>query len=116
MAYWGMVLARGPYINMDGDPTFDLKGACAAVKQGLKLTNVPAHERAYVDAAVRWCPGYKPPAYSEARLRLTSLVHWAPVRGNAGPPCLRRAARLVLPAARTARRGAVTFRLGEARV
>src|SRR6266699_3091168 len=30
MAYWGMAMAQGPYINMDGDPSFDLKGACAA--------------------------------------------------------------------------------------
>src|SRR5437660_7508801 len=25
MAYWGMAMAQGPYINMDGDPSVDLK-------------------------------------------------------------------------------------------
>src|SRR4029077_7110553 len=35
MAYWGMAVAQGPYINMDGDPSFDLKGACEAVETGL---------------------------------------------------------------------------------
>ena len=38
MAYWGMAMAQGPYINMDGDPSFDLKGACTAIDAGLKLT------------------------------------------------------------------------------
>src|ERR1700730_5984500 len=48
MAYWGIAMAQGPYINMDGDPSFDLKGACAAVATGLKLTGGPERERAYV--------------------------------------------------------------------
>src|ERR1700746_964113 len=47
MAYWGMAVAQGPYINMDGDPSFDLKGACVAVETGLKLTQAPERERAY---------------------------------------------------------------------
>jgi hypothetical protein len=32
----GMAAAQGPYINMDGDPSFDLKGACSAVEAGRK--------------------------------------------------------------------------------
>jgi hypothetical protein len=39
MAYWGMAMAQGPYINMDGDPSFDLKGSCMAVDAGRKLTH-----------------------------------------------------------------------------
>ena len=35
MAYWGIAMAQGPYVNMDGDPSFDLKGACTAVHAGL---------------------------------------------------------------------------------
>src|SRR3977135_2198284 len=31
MTYWGMAAAQGPYINMDGDPSFDLKGSCSAI-------------------------------------------------------------------------------------
>src|SRR5947208_14256991 len=30
MPWWGMAMAQGPYVNMDGDPTFDLKASCAA--------------------------------------------------------------------------------------
>src|SRR5258707_3944477 len=26
MPYWGMAAAQGPYINMDGDPRFELNG------------------------------------------------------------------------------------------
>src|SRR5690348_3571539 len=37
MTYWGMAAAQGPYINMDGDPSFDLKGACAAIDAGRKM-------------------------------------------------------------------------------
>src|ERR1043166_6792599 len=36
MAYWGMAMALGPYINMDGDPSFVLKQSCAAVAKGLQ--------------------------------------------------------------------------------
>jgi hypothetical protein len=66
MAYWGMAMAQGPYINMDGDPSFDLKGACAAVDAGRKLTGAPERERAYLEAVATWCPEYRPPAYIEA--------------------------------------------------
>src|ERR1700749_2866645 len=34
MPYWGMAMAQGPYINMDGDASFDQKASCAAVKAG----------------------------------------------------------------------------------
>ncbi len=65
MAYWGMAMAQGPYINMDGDPSFDLKGACMAVEAGSKLTQAPARERAYVQAVTAFCPAYRPQAYIE---------------------------------------------------
>jgi tetratricopeptide (TPR) repeat protein len=70
MAYWGMALAQGPYVNMDGDPTFDLKGACAAVDAGMKITAVPPREKAYLQAAAAWCPEYRPKAYSDAMREL----------------------------------------------
>ncbi len=37
MPYWGMAMAQGPYINMDGDAELDMKASCAAVEAGLKL-------------------------------------------------------------------------------
>jgi len=66
MADWGMAMAQGPYINMDGDPSFDLKGACAAVAAGKKLAQAPERERAYLQAVATWCPEFKPQAYADA--------------------------------------------------
>src|SRR5579862_8411035 len=43
MPYWGMAMAQGPYINMDGDAELDMKASCAAVEAGLKLTGGPPH-------------------------------------------------------------------------
>jgi tetratricopeptide (TPR) repeat protein len=70
MTYWGMAMAQGPYINMDGDPSFDLKEACAAVDTGLKLTNAPDREQSYLRALATWCPEYHPQVYSEAMRRV----------------------------------------------
>jgi tetratricopeptide (TPR) repeat protein len=72
MAYWGMGMAQGPYVNMDGDPSFDLKGACAAIEKGLKLIHATAEEQAYLRAAATWCPEYNPKSYIEAMRALTA--------------------------------------------
>jgi tetratricopeptide (TPR) repeat protein len=72
MPYWGMAMAQGPYINMDGDPSFDLKAACAAVERGRKITAAPERERAYLQAVATWCPEYKPPTYVEAMRALVA--------------------------------------------
>jgi hypothetical protein len=37
MAYWGMAMAQGPYINMDGDAELKMPASCAAVAAGMKL-------------------------------------------------------------------------------
>lgn len=66
MAYWGMSMSLGPYINMDGDPTFDLKESCAAASKGLAIAGVNAHERAYLESAAKRCPEYKPATYIDA--------------------------------------------------
>jgi tetratricopeptide (TPR) repeat protein len=72
MAYWGMAMAQGPYINMDGDPSFDLKGACAAVETGSKLTSAPERERSYLKAVATWCPQYEPKTYVDAMRALAA--------------------------------------------
>lgn len=72
MAYWGMAWAQGPYLNMDGDPTVDLKGACAAVEAGRKVTGAPPREQAYLAAAALWCPEYRPKLYSDAMRALAA--------------------------------------------
>ena len=66
MAYWGMAMAQGPYVNMDGDTELNMKASCAAVEAGLKLTGAPERERAYLQAAARRCPEYQPQAYTDA--------------------------------------------------
>jgi tetratricopeptide (TPR) repeat protein len=72
MAYWGMAMSQGPYINMDGDPSVDLKGSCGAVMAGRKTANAPPRERAYLEAAASWCPEYKPETYIAAAKRLAA--------------------------------------------
>ncbi len=37
MAYWGMTMALGPYINMDIDPDVHIKDACDASGKGLSI-------------------------------------------------------------------------------
>src|SRR6185436_17889173 len=66
MPYWGMAMALGPYINMDGDPSFDLKESCAAVAKGRQVSGAPERERAYLEAAAKRCPDYQPQPYIEA--------------------------------------------------
>jgi tetratricopeptide (TPR) repeat protein len=66
MAYWGMAMSLGPYVNMDGDPTYDQKESCAAVEKGLRIAGAPAREHAYLEAAAKRCPEYKPEIYIEA--------------------------------------------------
>ena len=70
MARWGEAMAQGPYINMDGDPSFILKSACAAVAAGTKLTRAPERERAYLRAVATWCGNYPSTAYSDAMRQL----------------------------------------------
>lgn len=71
MPYWGMAMAQGPYINMDGDPSFDQKGTCAAVEAGSHLRDAaPEVERDYLTVAASWCPQFKPDAYVDAARKL----------------------------------------------
>jgi hypothetical protein len=72
MPYWGMALAQGPYINMDGDPSFDQKGACAAVDAGLNLPQRVERETAYLHAASSLCPEYKGELYVAAMKNLAA--------------------------------------------
>jgi tetratricopeptide (TPR) repeat protein len=66
MAYWGMAMAQGPYINMDGDAELNMKASCAAAEAGLKLPETPAREIAYLQAAFARCPDYDPQRYIDA--------------------------------------------------
>jgi tetratricopeptide (TPR) repeat protein len=62
MAYWGIAMALGPYINMDMDPDVHLKEACDAVEVGLRVSDLREVERAWLNAAQARCPDYADPA------------------------------------------------------
>ncbi len=62
MNFWGMAMALGPYINMDGDPDVQLKESCAAVDKGLKLASAGSADRAWLEAAQTRCPDYADPS------------------------------------------------------
>jgi tetratricopeptide (TPR) repeat protein len=67
MAYWGMSMAQGPYINMDGEPEYKIKESCEAVNKGLQVSGAPERERAYLEAAAKRCPDFQQPqAYIDA--------------------------------------------------
>src|ERR1019366_5821094 len=72
MAYWGIAMALGPHVNMDGDGDVDLKAGCEALQTGLRLTGVAADERAYLEAAATRCPAYDPAKYIAAMKALAA--------------------------------------------
>src|SRR6185437_6741592 len=64
MAYWGMAAARGPYLNMDMDPAYQIKESCAAAAKGLSLSGITATDHAWLKAAKARCPDFgNPSAY-----------------------------------------------------
>ena len=69
MAQWGIAMATGPYVNMDGEPTYDMKASCAAIDAALKLEFRSPRERAYVQAAGARCPDFKAPEAYVAAMR-----------------------------------------------
>src|ERR1051325_5651994 len=69
MAFWGMAMALGPYVNMDLDPSYQLKESCDAVNAGLKIANAPAAERAWLEAAATRCPDFADPSRYIAAMR-----------------------------------------------
>lgn len=66
MAWWGISMAQGPYINMDGDAELNMKASCEAAVAGLALKDAPERERAYLEAAAKRCPEYRPKPYIDA--------------------------------------------------
>jgi tetratricopeptide (TPR) repeat protein len=75
MPQWGIAMATGPYVNMDGDPTYDIKASCAAIDTARKLSPASGREREYVAAAATRCPEFKDPdAYVTATRALAE--HW----------------------------------------
>ena len=71
MPYWGIAIAQGPYINMDGDPSFDPKAACTTIEAASRVRDrAPELERDYLAVTASWCPEFKPDAYVDAARRL----------------------------------------------
>ena len=61
MMYWGAAMALGPYLNMDMDPSYQIKESCDAAKTGLALQNISEIDRAWLNAAASRCPDYADP-------------------------------------------------------
>ena len=72
MAYWGMAMAQGPYINMEMDADYNLKASCEAAEAGLKVKDAPEPETAYLRAAAVRCPEYQPQRYVDAMREITA--------------------------------------------
>ncbi|MEK6301420.1 MAG: hypothetical protein AABO41_11910 [Acidobacteriota bacterium] len=54
MPHWGIALASGPHINMDGDMDVDGKAGHEAIQKARSMSSgAPEHERAYVDALAK---------------------------------------------------------------
>jgi len=60
MAFWGIAMSEGPYVNMDMDPFINMKEACEASSTGLSVSG-PA-ERPWLEAAASRCPDYADPS------------------------------------------------------
>jgi tetratricopeptide (TPR) repeat protein len=61
MAYWGMAMVLGPYINMDMDQSMHMEDACTAVSKGLSLDGLSKIERTWLNAAQARCPEFSNP-------------------------------------------------------
>ncbi|HYV04005.1 MAG TPA: hypothetical protein VFB82_05455, partial [Blastocatellia bacterium] len=54
MPHWGIALASGPHINMDGDMDVDGKAGYEAIQKARSISRgAPEHERAYVEALAK---------------------------------------------------------------
>ena len=60
MPHWGIAMATGPYINMDGEPTYDIKRRAPRRDAGLKLATQD-RERAYLEAVQDPLPRLREP-------------------------------------------------------
>lgn len=69
MAQWGVAMATGPYVNMDGDPTLQMKVSCAAAQSGLEIAGLSAAERPWLEAAAARCPDYSDPSKYTTAMR-----------------------------------------------
>ncbi len=75
MPWWGMAQALGPYVNMDGDTSFDIKESCAALDRGLEIRGAGATDREYLEAAATRCPDFANPSRYIAAMRTLAGRH-----------------------------------------
>jgi tetratricopeptide (TPR) repeat protein len=75
MAQWGISMALGPYINMDGDASYQLKPSCEAAHAGLQIPNLNPSERPWLEAAATRCPDFADPSKYIAAMRSLAAAH-----------------------------------------
>jgi len=67
MPYWGMAMALGPHINMDGDEDVQMKESCEAARAAqTRINTASERERGYINAVSARCPEYLPADYQKA--------------------------------------------------
>jgi tetratricopeptide (TPR) repeat protein len=72
MAFWGMAISQGPYVNMDQDPEVHLKEACDAVKAGLAIAGITETEKDWLTATGSRCPDFDPDRNVQAMKQLAA--------------------------------------------
>jgi hypothetical protein len=67
MPYWGMAMALGPHVNMDGDEDVQMKESCEAVRAAqTRINTASERERVYINAVSTRCPEYRSADYQTA--------------------------------------------------
>jgi tetratricopeptide (TPR) repeat protein len=72
MAYWGLAMASGPYINIDLEGKLNMKESCEAAGAGLRAQGLKPVERDWLQAALKRCPNYDPAVYIKAMRALAA--------------------------------------------
>jgi tetratricopeptide (TPR) repeat protein len=62
MAQWGVVMAQGPYLNMDLDSGYKLKESCEDAAKGLRMDGISSEDRAWIAATATRCPDFSDPS------------------------------------------------------
>src|SRR4051794_19908765 len=71
MPLWGVAMALGPHINMDGDGDVKIEEACQTLSKATQLTlRGSVREKAYLEAVSSRCPAYAPDRYISAMRHL----------------------------------------------
>ena len=75
MAYWGIAMSTGPYLNMEMDSTYNMKQSCEAVKKGLAVKELRPTDRSWLEVAGSRCPDFSDPNHYVSAMRALAEQH-----------------------------------------